>query len=97
MSLAQNVTLSTGVLVTYWTLNSLNLNAVTQVATLCLAGYLNATSFGNGNDPVTYTNISVTFIPNNVLPGGITVLYALYAKIQLDPFFAGSTYTDDGV
>ncbi len=97
MSLAQNVTLSTGVVAAYWTLNSLNLNAVTQIATILMTGYLDSTAFSNGNDPVTTTTISVTFVPTNALPGGVTVLAALYAKIGLDPFFSGATYTNDGV
>lgn len=97
MSLTQNITQSSGVLVTYWTLNSLVLNAVTQIATILMTGYLDATSFTNGNDPVTTTTISVTFVPTNTLPGGVTVLAALYVKIGLDPFFTGATYTNDGV
>ncbi len=97
MSLAQNITLSTGVVATYWTLNSLHLNAVTQIATIHMNGYLDSTAFTNGNDPVTMTNISIAFVPTNTLPGGVTVLAALYAKIGLDPFFSGATYTNDGV
>ncbi len=97
MSLAKSVTQSTGVSVTFWTLNSLQLNAVTQIATVLMTGYLDGTAFTNGNDPVTTTTISIPFVPTNTLPGGVTVLLALYTKIQLDPFFAGATYTNDGV
>lgn len=97
MSLAKNVTMSTGVVVSYWTLCSLNLNTTTQIATIQMNGYLDSTAYSNGNDPVTHTTISVAFIPTNVLPGGVTVLQALYVKIGLDPFFSDATYTDDGI
>ncbi len=97
MSLSQSVTQSTGVIVTYWVLNSLTLNTFTQIATICMSGYLDSTAFSNGNDAVTHTTISVNFIPTNVLPGGVTVLRALYAKVQLDVFFLDAVYTDDGV
>ncbi len=97
MSLAQSVTLSTGVNTSFWVLCSLNLNAVTQIATIQVSGYLDATAYSNGFDPVTHTTISVAFVPTTLLPGGVTVLQALYAKIQLDPFFVGSVYTNDGI
>lgn len=97
MSISKSITQSTGVDVAFWVLNSLHLDTVTQIATIQMNGYLDGTSFTNGNDPVTTTTISVQFIPTNTLPGGVTVLTALYTKIMLDPFFSGATYTNDGV
>jgi hypothetical protein len=97
MPLTQSLTLSTGVVVTYWVLTSLHLDTKTQIATICMSGYLDSTTFSNGNDPVTTTHISIAFVPTNILPEGATVLQALYTKIQLDPFFTESTYINDGV
>lgn len=96
MSLAKSVTLSSGVVVNFWTLNSLTLDAVAKVATLYMTGYLDSDGFTNGYDPAVIIPISVMFVPTNALPGGVSVLTALYAKTLLDPYFTDGIFTNDG-
>lgn len=97
MSLALDVTLASGASASFWILNALHLNAITQTATICMDGHVNSTTQAAGCIPLTQTTISVTFVPTNVLPGGVSVMQALYAKIAQDPFFTGATYTNDGL
>lgn len=97
MSLAKNVTLSTGVVATYWVLRTLYLDTVLQTAKVQMNGYLDDTTYTNGDDPVTIQEITVAFVPTNPLPGGVPVLTALYAKVLLDEFFTDGTFTSDGV
>ncbi len=96
MSLALTVAQPTGVDATFWVLSSLNLDAYTHTALIQMDGYLSSTAKDNGSSPLTSQNITVTFVPTNVLPN-ISVIQALYVKIQLDSFFSGATYTNDGV
>ena len=96
MSLSLNVPQPTGAMASFWTLNCITLNAITHVATIKLDGFLDAESQLAGYYPLTSTIISVTFIPTNVI-SGVSIMQALYAKIQLDPFFTGATYTDDNL
>lgn len=96
MSLSLNVAQPSGVLATFWTLNCINLNAIAHLGTIKLDGYLDATSHAASCTPLTSTTISVVFVPTNVVPN-ISVMDAIYMKIQLDPFFTGATYTPDGL
>lgn len=96
MSLALTVTHATGVDVTFWTLNSVYLDAVAQHAVIKMDGYISSEARTNGNSPLTTQDVPVTFVPTNVLTG-VSVIQALYAKAQLDPFFAEAVYTNDGI
>lgn len=96
MSLALTVTQSTGVDATFWALSSLYLDAIAHLAVINMDGYLDATAHTDGKSPLVTQSITVSFVPTTIIPG-ISVMEALYIKIQLDPFFSGAVYTDDGV
>ncbi len=95
MSLALTVSQPTGVDATFWALNSLYLDALAHLGVINMDGYLDATAHTDGKSPLVTQSINVTFVPTTVIPG-ISVMEALYVKIQLDPFFSGAVYTDDG-
>ncbi len=96
MSLALSVVQSSGVAATFWVLNSVYLDAYAYSANVQMDGWVDATSKSNGYSPLTSVTISITFTPTHVLTG-MSVMDAIYAKIQLDPFFSGATYTSDGI
>lgn len=96
MSLTLDVVQPTGITVSFWVLNAIHLNALTHIATIQMDGYLDVTSYNAGLLPIMATTISATMVPTNVLPN-ISIMAAIYAKIQLDPFFSGAVYTSDGI
>jgi hypothetical protein len=96
MSLSLSVVQPNGATAGFWILNSVNLNTATKLVTIQMDGYISSDIYNAGGTPLTSTTISSVFDPTHVLPG-VSVLYALYCKIELDPFFAGATYTDDGI
>lgn len=86
-----------GVDVTFWTLNAVQLDAVSQTAVITLDGYINSDAkMINGCSPLVTQSVLVVFVPTNIITG-ISVMQAIYAKILLDPFFTDAVYTNDGV
>jgi len=96
MSLALSVTQSSGAAATFWILNSIHLNAYAHLVTIHMDGYVDSAAQASGCTPLVSVSVSSAFDPTHVLTS-MSVMDALYVKIQLDPFFSGAVYTSDGL
>lgn len=96
MSLAIDKVQSSGAVATFWVLNSIYLDAKTQMVTITMDGYVSSDTQSSGCAPLSSIILYVPFSHTDVIPN-ISVLTALYSKIQLDNFFNGAVYTEDGL